>query len=230
MKIDTPKPAEGFEYSDAPQRSPEWLAIRAPRIGASEIGKYMAKGVKGQYLAGRKDVEQKIAFSKAFGVPFEGFKNDAMQAGIDNEDFVAEQYATQMNVELEKVGCFYNDWFVASPDRWIRHTNSGIEIKWLFDKEFSELLLTGFPKTEHYDQMQGQMWATGWEWVDYVAANGNTGRFYVVRVNRNDARIEDIVAEGPSVLAIEPMQIDNVFQFTGEAPVPVGTTNPWEDQ
>ena len=52
-------PAEGFSYSDAPQRSPEWIAIRAPRIGASEIGGYMAKGVKGQYLASRKEAEKK---------------------------------------------------------------------------------------------------------------------------------------------------------------------------
>lgn len=229
MQIHVPKAPKGFEYSEAPQRSPEWLAIRAPRIGASEIGKYMAKGVKGQYLAGRKEVEQKIAFSKGFGVPFEGFVNGAMQAGIDNEDYVADQYVAQIGAVVAKVGCFYNDWFVASPDRWLPGLNAGVEIKWLFDKEFSELLLTGFPKNEHYDQMQGQMWATGWDYVDYVAANGNTGRFYVVRINRNEKRIEEIQAEGPSVIAIEPMNVDNTYQFTGEAPAPV-SANPWEDQ
>lgn len=138
-------PAKGFSYSDAPQRSPEWIAIRAPRIGASEIGGYMAKGVKGQYLAGRKEAEKKIAYAKAFGVPFEGYVNGAMQAGIDNEEFIASQYAMQQGVELEQVGCAYNDWFVASPDRHIVGQNGGVEIKWLFDKEFAELLLTGFP-------------------------------------------------------------------------------------
>ena len=96
--------AKGFTYSAAPQRSPEWIAIRAPRIGASEIGAYMAKGVKGQYLAGRKEVEKKIAYAKAFGVPFQGFVNGAMQAGIDNEDFITQQYAQQQGVEVEKVG------------------------------------------------------------------------------------------------------------------------------
>lgn len=208
--------AKGFEYSDAPQRSPEWIAIRAPRIGASEIGKYMAKGAKGQYLAGRKEVERKIAFSKAFNVPFETFTTGAMQAGIDNEDFVADQYAQQMGVELEKVGCFYNDWFVASPDRRIVNQNGGVEIKWLFDNEWAELLLTGFPKNEHYDQAQGQMYATGWDFIDYVAGNGNTGRFYVVRINRNEDRIKEIEAEGESVKAIEPMEVEGVFQFTEE--------------
>ncbi len=218
MLLNTLEVAKGFTYSDAPQRSPEWIAIRAPRIGASEIGAYMAKGVKGQYLAGRKEVEKKIAYAKAFGVPFEGYVNGAMQAGNDNEEFIANQYAMQQGVELEQVGCAYNDWFVASPDRHIVGQNGGVEIKWLYDKEFAELLLTGFPKNEHYSQMQGQMWAFDWEFVDYVAGNGNTNSFYVVRVNRNDAHIEEIKAEGDSVLAIEPMAVEGVYKFTDQAP------------
>lgn len=228
MKISTVTGAKGFDYSDAPQRSPEWLSIRAPRIGASEIGKYMAKGVKGNYLAGRKEIEKKIAFSKAFGVPFEGFVNGAMQAGIDNEDFIADQYAQKSGLKLEKVGCFYNDWFVASPDRRIVGKNAGVEIKWLFDAEFSELLLTGFPKQEHYDQMQGQMMATGWDFVEYVAGNGNTGRFYHVSVYRNEDRIDEIKAEGDSVKAIEPMETKDVFEFSTEPPqVTNEGENPW---
>jgi hypothetical protein len=230
MKVSTIKPARGFNYSDAAQRSPEWLDIRSHRIGASEIGKYMAKGVKGQYLAGRKEVEKKLAFSKAFGVPFEGFVNGAMQAGIDNEDFVADQYEKQSGLRLEKVGCFYNDWFVASPDRKIVGQNAGVEIKWLFDAEFSELLLTGFPKQEHYDQMQGQMMATGWDFVEYVAGNGNTGKCYHVTVYRNDKRIKEIEAERESVLAIEPMQTTGVFGFSTEAPVQtVSNEKIWEN-
>lgn len=218
VKVTQIKGAKGFDYSDAPQRSPEWIAIRAPRIGASEIGKYMAKGVKGQYLAGRKEVEKKIAFSKAFGVPFETFVNGAMQAGIDNEDFIADQYSKETGAELVKLGCFYNEWFVASPDRGIVGQKGGVEIKWLFDNEFAELLLTGFPKNEHYDQMQGQMWAAGWDFVDYVAGNGNTGKFYVLRINRNETRIKEIQEEGESVLAIAPMDTEGVHDFTGNAP------------
>ena len=51
-----------------------------------------------------------------------------------------------------------------------------------------------------------------------MAGNGNTNRFYVVRVNRNDARIEEIKAEGDSVLAIEPMAVEGVYEFTTQAP------------
>ena len=219
MLLNNLEVAKGFTYSAAPQRSPEWIAIRAPRIGASEIGAYMAKGVKGQYLAGRKEVEKKIAYAKAFGVPFEGFVNGAMQAGIDNEDFIAQEYAKRQGVEVEKVGCAFNEWLVASPDRVIVGQNGGVEIKWLYDKEFAELLLTGFPKNEHYDQMQAQMLAFGWDFVDYAAGNGNTDSMYIVRINRNDKRIEEIEAEGESVLAIEPMKTESVYKFSEKAPV-----------
>ena len=221
------KGAPGFEYSDAPQRSPEWIALRAPRIGASEIGEYMAKGVKGQYLAGRKNVTKKIAFQKAFGVPFSTFVNGAMQAGIDNEDFVADEYAKQKGVQLRKLGCFYNDWNVVSPDRGIIGENGGVEIKWLFDTEWAELAETMKPKDLHYDQMQDQMWATGWDFVDYVAGNGNTGRFIVIRVLRDNERIAEIEAEGESVLAIEPMQTENIFEFSSEAPTITEPSKDW---
>lgn len=211
--------AKGFTYSDAPQRSPEWLAIRAPRIGASEIGKYMAKGVKGQYLAGRKEVEQKIAYAKAFNVPFEGYVNGAMLAGQEQESFILEEYCKAEGVQTESVGCAFNDWFVASPDDAIVGQNGGVEAKWLYDKEFAELILTGFPKDEHYAQMQGQMWAFGWDFVDYIAGNGNTSSFYVLRIKRNEEKIKEIQAEGESVKAIKPIEKKGVHKFSTDAPV-----------
>ena len=66
--------------------------------------------------------------------------------------------------------------------------------------------------------MQGQMWAFGWEFVDYAAGNGNTNSLYIVRINRNEERIEEIKAERESVLAIEPMDTKGVYKFTSQAP------------
>lgn len=218
MKLATITGAKGFDYSDAPQRSPEWLAIRAPRIGASELGKWMAVGKRdGKPLKARLDLEREIAFSKAFGVPFSKFTNAAMQAGIDNEDFVADQYSSQMGVALEKCGCFYNDYFVASPDRLIGDEGL-VEVKWLFDASWSEVVETGEPQPDHYLQMQGQLWATGRKWCDYVAANGNTGRFIVITVKRDEDVIKQIKDSVPAVADIAPMATDGVFAFIGALP------------
>lgn len=221
MKINTLTAAEGFQYSDAPQKSPEWIGIRAPRVGASELGALMGKGVKGQYLAPRKQLLREIAFSKRFNVPFSKFTNAAMQAGIDNEDFVAEQYAKQAKVELAKVGCFYNDEFVASPDRVIVGQNAGVEIKWLYDNAWSLVVENNEPEADHVLQMQGQMAATGWDYVDYVAANGNTGQFIVIRVERDEDKIAEILEEVKAVAEVLPMEVKNVYKFTTEPPTPV---------
>lgn len=224
--------AKGFDYSDAPQRSPEWLDIRAPRVGASELGALMGKGVKGQYLAPRKALLRELAFQKAFGVPFSKFVNDAMRAGNENEDFVADQYSSQMGVPLAKVGCFYNKHFVASPDRDVVGTDGLVEIKWLFDNAWSEVVETGEPDKAHYLQMQGQMWATGKKWVDYVAGNGNTGKFVVIRVERDEDTIKEIAEEVKVVEEIEPMTLDGglMFDFNTAPPVAVASEESvWEE-
>lgn len=212
------KAAKGFAYSDAPQRSPEWLAIRAPRVGASDLGRWMAVSKSnGKPLKGRLDLEREIAFSKAFGAPFSKFTTGAMQAGIDNEDFVADQYSSQMGVVTEKCGCFYNDYFVASPDRLVGEDGL-VEIKWLFDASWSAVVESGEPLPEHYLQMQGQLWASGRKWVDYVAANGNTGRFVVITVKPDADVIAQIAESVPAVADIAPMATDGIFAFSGTVP------------
>lgn len=226
VAIKTIKATKGFEYDDSPQKSPQWLAIRAPRIGASQLGAYMGKGVKGQYLAPRKALEREIAFSKAFNVPFSKFVNDAMRAGTDNEDFVADQYSSQMGVAVTKVGCFYNDNFVASPDGLVGDEGL-IEIKWLFDNSWSTVIEANEPEPDHYLQMQGQLWATGRKWVDYVAANGNTGRFIILRVIRDEETIAEIAEEVKAVADIEPMQTANLFEFSSRAPELTTEGNIW---
>lgn len=222
MKLPEPiKPAKGFEYDDSPQRSPKWMAIRAPRVGASELGALMGKGVKGQYLAPRAKLLRELAFQRTFGVAFSKFVNGAMEAGNYYEDFVADQYSNQMGVQLRKVGCFYNEWFVASPDRDVVGTDGLVEIKWLYDENWSDVVEKNEPKPEHYLQMHGQMWATGKKWVDYVAGNGNTGRFIVIRVERDEEVINQIAEEVKIVETIEPIKTANVFEFNTTPPLPV---------
>lgn len=220
--------AKGFDYSDAPQRTKEWFDIRAPRIGASQLGAWLGKGVKGQYLKPHFDLIREISFSKAFGVPFTKYVNDAMRAGVENEDFVADQYGSQMGVIVEKVGCFYNSWFVASPDRLVGEDGLA-EIKWLFDSAWSNVVENNEPEPEHYLQMQGQLWATGRKWCDYVAGNGNTGRFIVIRVLRDEEVIAQIAESVKEVDDIESMVVQNVFEFSGNIPAEATNEKVWED-
>lgn len=231
MQINQPKAANGFAYDDSPQRSPQWIAAHTGRVGASQLHRWLAvskrpnkEGVH-EPLKARLDYEREIAFEKAFNVPFSHFTSDAMQAGIDNEDFVRDQYSSAEGVPVEKCGAFYNEHFIASPDGLVGDDGL-LEIKWLFDTSWTEVVASGQPYSgasgDHYLQMQGQLWASGRKWVDYIVANGNTGRFKVIRVARDEDTIQRIAESVPEVANVDPLETDGVFEFTNAIPETVG--------
>ena len=151
-----------FQYSDAPQRSPEWLRIKRGRIGASSLWRWLSvsksKATPGKPLKDRLDYEKELMFERQFDTSFEVWVNSAMQDGIDFESFAADQYAKITGFQLAEAGCYYNDYFVASPDRFVfpKGANSVdldnaiglIEVKILKDNAFVEVLAKD-PATSH---------------------------------------------------------------------------------
>jgi predicted phage-related endonuclease len=145
----------------------------------------------GKKLQARKDYEHEIVFERTFKVPFTRFVTGAMLRGQEMEDFVVTEYEKLTGNNVRRVGCYYNAYFVASPDGEVGDDGL-IEVKWVYDKTFSELVGGGEIPDEHYLQMQGQMWATGRKWCDYVVGNENSGHFFLERVERDDEMIDTI--------------------------------------
>lgn len=180
-----------FNYSDAPQRSPEWIDRRVGRPSASNLYRWMAVSKRdGKPLQARKDYERELAFERHFNVPFTRFVNGAMEEGAIREDFLKRQYELLNNVIIRPVGCYYNEWFVASPDGEIGEDGL-VECKWVYDQTFSDVLVNGVPDS-HMLQMQGQLWASGRKWCDYIVGNANTNKYIVIRVERDEAVIDSI--------------------------------------
>lgn len=151
-----------FQYSDAPQRSPEWLAIKRGRIGASRLGDWLAvskaKTGAGKPLKPRLDYEKELMFERQFGVSFQVFVNDAMQEGIDYEDFARKQFVLAMpELVAIEVGCWYNDFIAVSPDRLLFPKGSNdadyenataiLEIKIVKDNTFTNILFADSKET-----------------------------------------------------------------------------------
>ncbi|MGI9028169.1 MAG: YqaJ viral recombinase family protein [Candidatus Saccharimonadales bacterium] len=210
-----------FQYSDAPQRSPEWLDIKRGKIGASSLWRWLsvskAKATMGKPLKGRLDYEKELLFERQFNASFQIWVNSAMQEGIDFEDWAANQYAKIKNVKLLEVGCFYNDYFAASPDRKIVGVAGGIEVKILKDNSFTEVLMSGVPE-KHWQQIQGQLWAAKWDYVDYVAANFNTKKVVIIRVEPDPEFHEYLELSVQEKLVTEPFTLDNVYDILGGLP------------
>lgn len=214
-------PVDQFEYSDAPQRSPEWVDARVGKVTASRLKDWLATGVKGQPLQARKDYERELAFEVQFGVPFTRFVTSAMEEGAMMEEFLKRQYEQLNNVIVRPVGCYFNNYFVASPDGEI-DDDGLIECKWVYDTSFSDVLANGVPK-DHMLQIQGQLWASGKQWCDYVVGNGNVGRFKVIRVERDEeiiSTIRDSLVNGKLEVKVDT---ENVYEFS-EAPAVMGGT------
>lgn len=173
-----------FEYFGGAQLSPEWFQLRIGKITASRLGDWMAvskaKDGAGKPLKKRLDYETELMFERQFNVAYKNYVSEAMQDGIDYEAFAALQYEKIKKVKVEECGAWYNDIFMASPDRTIGKDGL-IEIKILRDESFTDVLLNGVPD-KHWKQIQGQLMASGRKWCDYVALNLNTKKIKIIRV------------------------------------------------
>lgn len=60
-----------FYYEPAPQRSPQWRAVRQGKIGASRLVDWLAvskaKATMGKPLKARLDYEKELMFERQFG-------------------------------------------------------------------------------------------------------------------------------------------------------------------
>lgn len=227
VELTSIKAPEGVQYSDAPQGSLEWVETGLGRVGASQLHKWTAVAKRPDKdgfhrpLQARLDLERELAFEKAFGVPFTFYMNSAMQDGIDNEDFVRQEYARQSGNKVTTVGAFYDEYSRASPDGLVGD-DGGLEIKWLKDNSWSQVVAAQIPYSgssgDHFLQCQGNMRLSGRKWWDYVAGNESTGKFIILRIERDEEVIASLDESLKSVADIRPMTTDNVHSFQGSVP------------
>jgi exodeoxyribonuclease (lambda-induced) len=221
-----------FEYLGAPQKSPEWFQARLGKVTASRLSDWLAvskaKTGAGKPLKARLDYEKELMFERQFGVSFSTYVTEAMQDGTDYEDFAAKQYA-DLHPEwtIDECGCWYNEFFVASPDRIIVGKTDGklemvglLEIKIVKDNTFTEVLISGVPD-KHWKQIQGQLFASGAKWCDYVCLNFSTRQFVVIRVEPDKEFFEYLEEALQEKLVTEPFTTTNLHPIKGEVPAGV---------
>ena len=226
------KPTTKFEYFGGAQRSPEWFKLRLGKATASRLVDWLAvskaEKTKGAPLKPRLDYEKELMFERQFGVSFDNYVTPAMQDGVDFEDFARRQYEKIMKTIVYECGAWYNDAFVASPDGVIYlegSTDQGdrnkvdglLEIKVLKDTKFTEVLATGV-LDPHWKQIQGQLWASGAKWCDYVVINLNTKKIKIIRVERDEEFIEWIELTLTEQLVSGALDTENVYDFIDAIP------------
>lgn len=239
---------KGFKYDPTPQRTKGWYDRRLGKRTASRLKDWLkvSKSEKtlGQPLKPRLDYEKELLFEQVFNVSYNNYVSEAMDDGRMLEKFAISQYAKVKNVLVYDVGCWYNDFFAASPDGGIDE-NGIVEAKVVRDNTFSELIVAinkvskkgvisgdlfgsdHFPKEledgklgEWWKQMQGQLWASGREWCDFIVINMATKKILVVRVMPDLEFHKWLELSVPEPLIVDRKMFDskNVFDFVDEAP------------
>ena len=186
-------------YNGIEQGSKDWFKARLGKVTASGVADVLAK-TKSGVSASRGNYLIKLAIQRTTGAIEEGFTNDAMQWGKDNEAQARVAYEVCSSNFVDQVAFVDHPtikWFGASPDGLI--DNDGlVEIKCPNSSTHWEYFKYNRPPQKYVIQMQAQMACTGRAWCDFVSFDPRMperSRLLIVRVSRDNEFIANMENE-----------------------------------
>lgn len=188
-----------LQVFDCPQGSTEWYAARAGIPTASEFATVMARGRGGAESKTRRKYMLQLIGERLTGQPMESYTNAHMERGKAMEDEARDLYAMVREVEPQRVGFMRRGDAGASPDSLVG-ADGLVEIKTKLPHLQIEVLLANRLPPEHVAQVQGQLWISGRQWVDFVSYWPGLPLF-VTRVHRDETYIATIAAEVAEFIA-----------------------------
>lgn len=201
------------------QRSPEWLQVRWGKITASRMADVIAK-TKSGYAASRKNYLAELVIERLTPPPTEddGYKNQAMQFGIDNEPVARLAYELETGYTVEEA--FFeqlDDDIGASPDGYV--TDDGlIEIKCPNTATHIDTLRSRKVPNQYFVQIQGQLLCTGRDWCDFVSFDPRlpeNAQLFIKRVKRDEAYIKDLLKELNKFITELEKEVDYIKSYKG---------------
>jgi hypothetical protein len=180
-------------YDDFEQRSQKWFEIKKLHLSASHATAIRANG-KGleTYV---KDLVREYYSSGVYEEFSDELNNRHTARGNKFEDMARQIYELETGYTVRQVGFIEMSPHIGvSPDGLI-NKNGLIEIKCMGDKRFYEYLTSEKIDSDHYNQMQMQLYVTKRKWVDYFVFNPNfTPNYIKVRVTPDMEAIMQIKA------------------------------------
>lgn len=178
------------------QRTEEWFAARLGKVTASRIKDVLA----GKTTAARRNYLAQLVVERMTQKAPESFSNAAMQWGTDQEPFARAAYEARNGVLVDETGLVDHPVIPnsgASPDGLVGQDGL-VEIKCPNTATHMDTLLSRTPDSDYIGQMQWQMACTGRKWCDFVSfapRMPDNLQLCVIRVNRDDKKIEEIERE-----------------------------------
>uniref|UniRef100_A0A6H2A1P6 Putative exonuclease n=1 Tax=viral metagenome TaxID=1070528 RepID=A0A6H2A1P6_9ZZZZ len=173
------------------QGSPEWYACKVGIPSASNFDKLIT--TKGEVSKQRTKYLYQLAGETITGVSEETYQNGAMQRGTILEAEAREFYQLITGEEVLQVGFCLAEGFGASPDALVGEKGV-LEIKCPIMSTHIGYLLDNVLPTEYIQQVQGELLATGRDWVDFLSYYPGI-KPLIIRVNRDEKFLKALRVE-----------------------------------
>ena len=185
---------------DCEQGSGAWLAARAGRITASRLAEAMSYTKKLEETQKRADYRIELVSERLTGLAIEKYVTFAMKEGTRLEPEARTEYELVKDVLVDRVGFVLHpdlDFSGASPDGLVG-SDGGVEIKCPQRTTHIEYVMAGVVPPEYEPQM---MWNVAccerlwWDFVSYCPDFPEPLNRFIVRLYRDEKRIEEIARE-----------------------------------
>ena len=180
-------------FNNIEQGSDQWHAMRCGLITCSEFGTVLAKGKGGGESVTRRKYMLTLIGERIAGRVEQGFTNLHMERGKALEDEARNLYSFMTDVDVHGVGFMRHGHVGYSPDGAIGDAGL-VEIKNKIFHLHLECMLSGVVPPEHKPQLQGGLWVSEREWIDFVSHSQGLPIF-VKRVYRDEDYIKNLAAE-----------------------------------
>ena len=173
-------------YETLEQGTKEWFEVRLGKFTAS---KAQAIGSNGKGL-------ETLCFEKAAeiisGTRQDTYTNPDMERGNEQEKLARASYEMKSGQMVKLVGFIEMDKNVGcSPDGLVGDDGM-VEIKCPTNANFVKVMYNKKPESKYVWQMQMQMLVADRKWVDYVVFNENFEDVIVIRVERDETKIDKL--------------------------------------
>jgi len=178
---------------DTIQGDDDWHLYRTGIPTASCFKKIVTPS--GKLSTTSKKYMAELIVERLLGVQ-ETFKSDWMLRGNELEDEAVEAYEAKLDVKTSKVGIVLTDDMKIgiSPDAVIYEGDkiiSAVEIKCPAPNTYVEWKISGVLPSEHFAQIQGQIWAMELDEMDFAFYHPQIG-IEIIRVKRDDVFIDKL--------------------------------------
>lgn len=179
--------------------------LRLGKVTASRLVDVLSK-IKTGESASRANYRAELVAERLTGIKANGFSNDAMRWGTEQEPFARAAYEIATDCLVEQVAFIDHPTIKmsgASPDGLV-DLDGMVEIKAPNTATHIETLLAGVAPTKYIPQMQWQMACAGRQWCDFVSFDPRLPedmQLFIKRVPRDESFIKECEAEVVKFLA-----------------------------